>query len=225
MSYISSMIVYLKSEIRVKNYEEIKKYFQNLNKFEAIDAINYYEKYKKIALESNFLTKNYISYCDNYHGKLGCNLSHIYLLKSFLEKNEYEWLLVLEDDLELNNFNEKIINLLIKIANKYNSNFIQLYTGPTFIENQKKSKIIKSNIYEMIPQWYTLAYLINKKGIEIILSKLPWDNNVDNIFSNNIKELNALCFTNDIFLNKGSLNSKDKKSDFGSIIWNISSKL
>jgi hypothetical protein len=71
----------------------------------------------------------------------------------------------------------------------------------------------------MIPQWYTLAYLINKKGIETILSKLPWNDNVDNIFSNHIKELNSICFVNNIFINGGSLETTDKKSNFGSLIW------
>jgi len=221
MLYTCYMIVYTKSEKRIKNYNNIKIYFKNLNKFDAIDGLNEYTKYKEIALKNNYLSKNYINYCDKLQGKLGCNLSHIFLLKQFLEKNEAEWLLVLEDDLKLNNFNEKIIDLLIFIANKNNSNFIQLFTGPKFIENQKKAKKIKSYMYEMIPQWYTLAYLINRKGIETLLSKLPWNNNVDIIFSNYIKELNSICFINNIFINDGSLDSKDKKSNFGSLIWKI----
>ena len=221
MLYTCYMIVYTKSEKRIKNYNNIKIYFKNLNKFNAIDGLNEYAKYKEIVLKNNYLSKDYINYCDKLKGKLGCNLSHIFLLKQFLEKNEAEWLLVLEDDLKLNNFNEKIIDLLIFIANKNNSNFIQLFTGPKFIENQKKAKKIKSYMYEMIPQWYTLAYLINRKGIETVLSKLPWNNNVDIIFSNYIKELNSICFINNIFINDGSLDSKDKKSNFGSLIWKI----
>ena len=224
MLYTCYMIVYTKSEKRITNYNDIKIYFKNLNKFDAIDGLNEYTKYKEIALKNNYLSNHYINYCDKLQGKLGCNLSHIFLLKQFLEKNEGEWLLVLEDDLKLNNFNEKIIDLLIFIANKNNSKFIQLFTGPKFIENQKKAKKIKSYMYEMIPQWYTLAYLINRKGIEIILSKLPWNNNVDIIFSNYIKELNSICFINNIFSNDGSLDSKDKKSNFGSLIWKNISK-
>jgi GR25 family glycosyltransferase involved in LPS biosynthesis len=213
------MIVYTKSEKRITNYSDIKIYFKNLNKFDAINGLNEYTKYKEIALKNNYLSNDYINYCDKLQGKLGCNLSHIFLLKQFLEKNEAEWLLVLEDDLKLNNFNEKIIDLLIFIANKNNSNFIQLFTGLKFIENQKKAKKIRSYMYEMIPQWYTLAYLINRKGIETVLSKLPWNNNVDIIFSNYIKELNSICFINNIFINDGSLDSKDNKSNFGSLIW------
>jgi len=44
------------------------------------------------------------------------------------------------------------------------------------------------------------VYLINKKGIELLLSKLPFYDTIGKMISNNIDELNALCFVNTIFV-------------------------
>ena len=45
-----------------------------------------------------------------------------------------------------------------------------------------------------------LVYLINKKGIELMLSKLPFYDTLSKMITNNIEELNALCFVNTIFV-------------------------
>ena len=45
--------------------------------------------------------------------------------------------------LNIKNFNKKIIDLLIFISNKNNSNFIQLFTSPKFIKNQQKLNKLK----------------------------------------------------------------------------------
>jgi GR25 family glycosyltransferase involved in LPS biosynthesis len=223
MIFSAYMIVFKKSEKRLKNYEDIKKIFPELLMFEAIDCINDYDLHKKNIKNKNIFTQEYINYCDLHHPKLGCNLSHYNLLLNFLNKGNTDWILVLEDDINLDRFNNKIVDRLISIAEKQKSNFIQLYTNPKFIENQKTAEYVISNIYKMIPQWGLVAYLINKKGIQTILSKLPWNDNCDIIVSKYTKELNALSFINSIFINKGATCSTDKSSDFGSLLWNINS--
>ncbi len=224
MAFSAYMIVFKKSEKRLENFEEIKKKFPEILMFEAVDCINDYDKYKNIAQSKKIFTKEYIKYCDVHKPKLGCNLSHFNLLTEFLKNSKNEWILVLEDDVYLERFNPKIIQMLISVAEKNNSNFIQLYTNPKFYENQKNEKYLFSNIYKMTPQWGLVSYLINKKGIQTILSKLPWNDNCDIIVSEYINELNALCFINSIFINKGATCSNDKTSEFGSLLWNIKPK-
>ena len=56
MLYTCYMIVYTKSEKRITNYNDIKIYFKNLNKFDAIDGLNEYTKYKEIVLKNNYLS-------------------------------------------------------------------------------------------------------------------------------------------------------------------------
>ena len=72
----------------------------------------------------------------------------------------------------------------------------------------------------MIKQWGGLAYMINKKGIELLLSKLPYDDNNDVIISKYINELNSICLINNLIINKGADDAKDTKSEFGSLLWN-----
>ena len=224
MVFSAYMIVFKNSEKRLKNFKEIKMIFPEILMFEAVDCINEYAKYKKISQDKKIFTEEYIKYCDSHNPKLGCNLSHFNLLSDFLKNGKTKWILVLEDDVHLDRFNPKIIQMLISIAEKNNSDFMQLYTNPKFYENQRKEEYIVSNIYKMVPQWGLVSYLINKKGIQIILSKLPWNDNCDIIVSKYTKELNALCFINSIFINKGATCSDDKTSEFGSLLWNIKHK-
>ena len=39
------------------------------------------------------------------------------------------------------------------------------------------------------------------------------------MISKNIEDLNALCFINDIFINKGAIDGNDNISEYGSLIW------
>lgn len=221
------MIVYKKSEKRVNNFLQVKKILPQVELFEAIDTINEYEKYKEYALQNNYVNNDFINICEQTKndkpklGVLGCNLSHIILLKEFIEQSQNEWLLVLEDDLKINNYNPTLLNKVIQVASKNKSNYVQLYTNPRFIYRQKMEQRIDDNIYKMISQWHTTAYLINKTGAKILLDKLPLNEAIDLFIGHTIHKLNALCYLNNMFINIGALHPNDKKSECGSLLWNI----
>lgn len=219
MTYKSVMITFSKSQQRLNNYNDIKKIIPNLELFEATDAINNFEECKKDTVDNNYCTEKYLNYCKKLPGKLGCNLSHIKLLKDFLTNSTDDWMLVIEDDVNVNNFNSKIIEYLIADAVKIECNFIQLYTNPIFLQKQLQQPKINYKLFKMLSQWGTVSYLINKVGAHFLLSTLPWNANVDIVYSSYIKDLNSLCFINNIFINKGSSDSTDKKAEFGSLIW------
>jgi len=217
-----NMIVYKKSEKRLTNFKLIKEQLLELTMFEAIDTLNdNYDIHKDKCIQDNLFTQEYLNYCDTLKGKLGCSLSHINLWKHFLNNSKRNWLLVLEDDIQLNNYNPIIIELLIGNANNLKSNHIQLFTNPKFLKEQLEEENFNYNIYKTTPQWGCLAYLINKKGIEIMLSKLPFYDNNDIMISKNLEELNSLCFINNIFINKGAMDGNDKTSEFGSLLWEL----
>lgn len=217
--FLAYCIVYSKSAKRLDNYYKCKEKIPELIYREAVDTVSKYEKHKKAALKNNLLTEAYIYSTSYYKGKLGCNLSHMYLLEDFI-KNEsgVNWALVLEDDVEISGYDKKKIERLIEAAIHRDSHFIQLYTNDRFIEEQKKKECIEEGLYDMIPQWGTVAYLISKTGAELIIESFPLEENIDGVYSKHISRLRSLCYLNQIFINKGDVDA-EKKGEFGSIIW------
>ena len=221
MSFISYSIVYSKSKERLNNFYTCKNIITDLKYIEAVDSINQYDKYKNFSLDNNLLTKEYIEKFSHLKGKIGCNLSHINVLQDFIQNNDVEWALVLEDDAELNQYDENKINYLVNRANQINSHFIQLYSFPQFLDIQKKQYEFDNNLYKMVEQWSTLAYLISKNGANLILQSCPLNENIDELYSRNISKLNSICYINNIFQNKYILdtgNGHDIKNK--SLIWN-----
>ena len=45
----------------------------------------------------------------------------------------------------------------------------------------------------MFPQWHTIAYLISRKGIQLLKNMYPMNENIDKFLSNKIEELNLYC--------------------------------
>ena len=220
-SYNSYMIVYEKDQKRADNFIKINE-ITNCQKFSAIDTINEYEKYVKFALENNYTNQAFINNTSHLKGKLGCNLSHQLLLKEILKNSSTDWNLILEDDVVLKDYDVEKLNHIIKKADENESHYIHLHSHTSFKEIQKKRKQIDDNLYELIPQWGTVSYLINKTGIKMILEK-PLCGVIDETITR-IKELNGLCFLNNIFKTGGSTDPRDKTSAFGSLLWNIPAK-
>jgi GR25 family glycosyltransferase involved in LPS biosynthesis len=208
--YKAYCIVYSKSKKRLENYYKCKNIIPELIYIDAVDSISKYDFYKNIALENGLLTDRYIDSTSYYKGKLGCNISHMYVLYDFIKKNNIEWILVIEDDVEIINYDKDIINRIIEKANEHDSHFIQLCTDERFLQVQMQKEKVDENLYLMVPQWGAAAYLISKKGAKMIQEIHPLDENIDGVYSNNIYRLRSLCYLNQIFINKGG--------EFGSII-------
>jgi GR25 family glycosyltransferase involved in LPS biosynthesis len=211
------MITYTPSKQRMENFLKVKESIPDLTMMGAVDSVNHYEHHKNIALSENLLTASYIEQNKNITGKLGCNLSHIYILQRFLH-DDFPWLLVLEDDIALDAYDENLLLSLIANAETHGSHYIQLYSNPKFTKLQSYAEQVNKNLYKMISQWHTCAYLISKEGARRTLSHLPLDDNIDHIFGNLIYELNSLCWLNTMFQCKGALDGYDTRSEFGSII-------
>jgi GR25 family glycosyltransferase involved in LPS biosynthesis len=215
--FSKTMIVYTPSKMRVDNYAHAQEAIADLTLFSAIDSVHHYEHHRRVALESNLLTPSYIEQNKNITGKLGCNLSHIYVLQRFLQSAS-PWILVLEDDVIVEHYDVGRVSLLIQEAERNGSHYIQLYTNPRFVGPQREAERVANELYTMIPQWHTCAYLISREGARKTLSHVPLDDNIDHVFSKLIPELRALCYLNTMFACKGALHGTDTASEFGSII-------
>lgn len=211
------MIVFTLNKKRLDNYNKIKK-ITNCELFEAIDTINNYPIYKNLALNMKLTTQPYLDKYRHLPGKLGCNMSHQLLLLTIAKRNT-KWNLVLEDDVSINNFNINKINNVIQMAEKNNSHYVQLVTHHQYINRQKRSKYIGNNLYKMIPQYHTTAYLIDNIGAKKVIDRFPINKNIDLAYGEYIRDLNSLCWINDIFVNSGSKDAVELKSEFGSLIW------
>jgi hypothetical protein len=223
----SYMITYSRDIKRSANFTETKqKSLPNLQKFEAIDCVNYYDYWKTKALSEGLCSTSYTrKETDKYPGKLGCNLSYLYLFKSICSTlNDLDWVLIIEDDCQTQGDPTPYLQNLIAEASQTNTEYINLYSDPAESDKQfSKEYHLKGDLYKMVPQYYTLAQLIRVSGIKKILNTCPIDDNIDFWRNSNIDLLNCLISKNNFFKNSGSMNKhthqQSKDNTMGSLIW------
>jgi GR25 family glycosyltransferase involved in LPS biosynthesis len=214
------IIVYSKDQSRYENYLKVKNTISNLKYYEAVDTITdeNWNKWKTESIKQDLTNNDYIRSIGNHRGKLGCNLSHQLLLKQFVESGSTDWLLVMEDDITLTNYTQEKINSIVKVANSNNSKFIQLYTHPGFNQTQYSDKFLVDNdtqLYKMIPQWGTVAYLIHVEAISNIIHSFPVATNMDYQYNRNIGNFNSLCLKERIFFTAGTIDGDTPNSEIG----------
>jgi len=216
------MIVY-PDVSRTKNYGECRLILPDLRRYNAIDTVSV-ELFDKQTTEGaceGELTQEYINSHKNMRGKVGCNLSHIRLWKELINDSN-EWHLILEDDAAIQpSLAELCSNILTSLDDE--TKYVQLYCNPYFVNKQKQSPSHKG-LYEMIPQWHTLAYLVSSSGLRVLLDSLPMGDNVDHCINELIPNLRAKTYVGHIVTNRGSLHGCDRSSDLGSLIFGIPSK-
>ena len=224
------MITFTGDEKRLENYHTTKKELSDLVMFDAINAVEHYDRYKKQALEENICTEAYITELETKknaargkYGKLGCNMSHMLLLREIVKQYQEEdlWFLILEDDIMVREGFCDFIRNLIEDLNGVDTDYVRLYSDPRVASRQFSEKLkIKHNIYRMVKQWYTLAQLISVKGAKKILSKLPMSTpGYDFFVSTHSNYLNATTVKTGLIENLGAKHSSDEKSKLGSLIW------
>jgi glycosyl transferase family 25 len=103
-------------------------------------------------------------------GMIGCNQSHLEILNLAL-LNNYENVLILEDDFEFLISREKFYNLLNKFFEKYKDDYEICYLQYNLINFEEKDELIG-----LAKKSYTSAgYLINKRIIKDFRDKLEID--------------------------------------------------
>lgn len=230
--YKTYMIVFSKDTNRLNNYNELNKMFNNkINKFNAINTIDNFEKWKNIALLKKYTTIDYINdeVLKNGLGKLGCNLSHQLLLEEIHNLETEKWFLILEDDVGIKSTYENINTFIIKLINNLNKDypdtkFVQLCIYDNFYASQVKEKHLFEATYQKSFQYGTCAYLIRKDAVEHINKIKPININIDFLYNSLHKEFKSVATFNPYFYCKGSMDSYQRNTKLGSLIWDNKNK-
>lgn len=239
MDFESYMITFTKDKRRLSNFNDAKSKLTDLELFEAVNAIDDYDRLKAVDERLGLHTKEYLKKWSSLPGKLGCNLSYIKLFKEIslnekFYKNFPSWFLILEDDTSiLPNFCKKEINNLLTTANDLQIKFIKLFvsSGRDKINGKKiefSPKIqtsqkyhIQGNLYRSIPSWGTWGQIFHISLINDLLEKMPWNDHVDKILMQfNLEKKYNFCYYDQNFLRYlGAKKHTDKSSSFGSLIF------
>lgn len=230
------MVTYEANQQRLDNFFECKKKLnQNLSFFSAIDTVNHFSFYKKIVLENNLISKNWIDEIELTNskpspppkglGSIGCDLSHILLWLNIANSSaqDSDIFMIIEDDA---GFNEQFlteVNHCKFCMKKTDSQFLTFYCHPIYHRSQfKAERLVDRDIYKMIRQSGTVGYLISKKGCKNLINFLPMNEPVDLFIGNCLDQLHALTLKTKNFYTLGAKDASDHTSSFGSIIWNKS---
>ena len=228
----SYMITFTGDSGRTANFHKTKStLLPDLILYKAIDTINYYNYWKEKALQDNLCSQSYISEeTDKTPGKLGCNLSYLYLFHEIAAHTpDSEWTLILEDDAQIKEGFKEFIDQLIPQLTDLDTEYVNLYADPAQERIQfSSSNHLKEDFYKLIPQYYTLGQLIKTSGVKKILASCPINENIDFWRNNNLDLLSSTIVKNNYISNGGSIDhtshDKGQESAMGSLIWDSRKK-
>jgi len=143
---------------------------QKINNYEIIDAVNGNEFDENEIKKNTFTNKMGINPWNTKMSpsQIGCALSHIKIYKKFIKTN-YDYALILEDDaIFIESFNDKLINFIINNF-KYKKQIILLSEIKQFY-SKPISKIEKYELVNVTNAFFTHAYFINNEAAKSIIS-------------------------------------------------------
>lgn len=226
------MITYEGSNERVDNFYKTKDIINDLKLFPAVDSLLLENREALIdyAIENNIIIKDSWLHEQSIilAGKIGCELSHYKLFNKLINKEmgDNDWVLILEDDVEVcENFTDHL-HTIVKEATSINSNYVRIshrhdveydnyedYSKKQFTQNRKLSK----NLYSTIKQYGASGQLLNGRAIKFLLSLYPLEVAIDNTIDAAMAVLNGTTYIKDIAKNCGSGHIGDNDSLMGSL--------
>jgi glycosyl transferase family 25 len=160
-------IVIINLEKCKERYERISKSLSKLNlPFERFNAVNgYILSDEEIDNNVSFIGKNFL--CNR--GIIGCAMSHIKIWKEFQKSNE-DLICVVEDDAQFNRPFKHLYDIVDKIYDKLQFDFLNLNCGG--INHSFSDKIVVDNYTFNKPLFPTLftCYILSKKGVNKLLN-------------------------------------------------------
>jgi GR25 family glycosyltransferase involved in LPS biosynthesis len=161
-------------------------------------------------VDDNILSPSYKKF--NNIGRIACYLSHINVLKNFLQNTKNNNCFIFEDDIKLNEtLSDKIVHLK-KIMNNIPSNWDIIYFGKCAEKCKKKITVNAYTTTNSTPLCLH-AYAVSRKGAEIIVKNaFPIEEGVDYMYRKLIKnqKLNEYTSTIPVFF--------QNRDNFGSSI-------
>lgn len=124
------------------------------------------------------------NYVDPYHkrpmtmGEIGCFLSHYYIWKKVIE-NDYESVMVLEDDVRFEPFFRNKINFVLNELRRLNTNWDLVYLGRKRMQEQEEPLVEGSQfLVHAGYSYWTLGYILSSQGAKKLLAAKPLENMV-----------------------------------------------
>lgn len=125
-------------------------------------------------------------------GEVGCLLSHI-LLWERIKKNNLDYAIIFEDDIDTYLSEQKIKSIIDKAVNNLPS-FDIFYLGKCADACYLYEHMF-DNIYRTYHPTCLHAYIITAAGVSKLLSKLPTGNAIDIVVRNNIEDKTLVAYT------------------------------
>jgi len=164
------------------------KYNIKINRFSAYNGRN---------LDNNSLIKRGVLYPTNRleKGQVGCAYSHLKLWERCIKQPE-KYFVILEDDIIIPpNFSKQISYILSVLPDKWDI----VYIGGCYIRGKRSKDFIIPNVYSGKYNLCTHGYIINKKSIPKLISKIkPIRYPIDNQLRNNFINLDAFFYHKNI---------------------------
>lgn len=211
------MITLQSNPERMKNFKDNKKDWPRLTLWPAVDTTTL-EKFIEVDEETvGIICPKYLEKIkhDGNWGKLGCDLSYYTLFRHIQKTDLQGWFLIVEDDVQIL---PKMINFekyLPKWAGRYH--YVRLYQKT---QDWGESKQITQKLSWMNFQSGTVAQLIHRSGVDLLLSKLPMTDPIDLWIGHHREDLKAVTYRPQVVVNLGAKGKRDKSSKLGSTIWN-----
>lgn len=160
---------------------EFNKHQLDVERFSAIDGKNDPEIIKKVDKSYNLV-----------YGDVGCARSHRLIIDKS-NKNNFESILILEDDVE---FHENLNDLFFDMINQVPDDWDILFLGSNYSLNNHWQKEpvekITDNVYKLVFGYAIHAYALRKKCYDkVIECFLPENDKGDVLFSYAQKQLNT----------------------------------
>lgn len=157
--------------------------------FKAIDKNNL--NYEEL-IKNNIVSKEY--YKNENNGRIACHMSHISILKNFINSNKKNCFIFEDDirqiDIKYEDFNKIIKDSLDKVPNDWD--IIKL--GRCWDSCDRSIKI-SDNLYRVFNPKCRHAYAVSKNGAKkIINNTIPMTNNGDNMIAKLISDGYIICY-------------------------------
>jgi GR25 family glycosyltransferase involved in LPS biosynthesis len=236
------MITFTKDQNRLINFNQAKLNLDNLELFDAVNAIDHYSHFESIDRKNNYHANQYIDKWKWLPGKLGCNLSYVKLLKDYHRNYNFypnfpSWLLVIEDDVEIKIEDAtSVFSSILNKASDLSFDFVKFFitTGKENINGKiiefspelqfDESRHISDGFYKLMPSWGTVAQAFHINSVSKILKQLPWNDHIDQILMRPpvFDSLNGAAYKQDFLNYCGAKSLEDSDSEYGSLIFNNS---
>jgi GR25 family glycosyltransferase involved in LPS biosynthesis len=236
------MITFTKDQNRLINFNQAKLKLDNLELFNAVNAIDHYSHFESIDRKNNYHTDQYIDQWKWLPGKLGCNLSYVKLLKDYHRNYNFypdfpSWLLVIEDDVEIKIEDAtSVFSSILNKASDLSFDFVKFFitTGKENINGKiiefspelqfDESRHISDGFYKLMPSWGTAAQAFHINSVSKILKQLPWNDHIDQILMRPplFDSLNSAAYKQDFLNYCGAKSLEEADEGYGSLIFNNS---